>query len=167
MYDLLEGIRVVELGEWVFVPSAATILSDWGADVIKVEHPITGDAVRGLANAFTSGPINAMLEITNRGRRSIGIDLANPQGRVLLDELLAHADVFMTSFMSDARAKLGLEPDEVLARHPRLVYARGTGHGIHGRHADTAGYDWTSFWARAGLAHRMTSPNGEPPFMPG
>jgi len=168
MYDVLGGTRVIEIAEWLFVPCAGVVLADWGADVVKIEHPRTGDPLRGLFNdVFSNNPYNTLLQISNRGKRSIGIDLAHHRGRALLDDLLADADVLITSFTSEARTKLHIEPEEVLERHPRLVYGRGTGYGLQGPRADSGGYDMTSFWARAGVADRITPPGGEPPPMPG
>src|ERR1700737_2671426 len=85
MYELLKGLRVVELAEWVFVPTGAAILADWGADVIKIEHPVRGDSFRGLSNSLVSagGSVPSdrpLLEMSNRGKRGIAIDIATPQG---------------------------------------------------------------------------------------
>ena len=167
MYDVLDGIRVVEVAEWTFVPAAGSTLSDWGAEVIKIEHPVRADPQRGLVNALSAGRFNSMFEVANRGKRSVGLDISRPEGRELLSRLIDRADVFLTSLMPDARRRLSIEPDDVLARNPRIIYARGTGHGINGPLADQGGYDWASTWCRAGIAHRMTPPGGEPPFMPG
>src|SRR5215475_7887056 len=111
MSDVLAGIRVVEVADWGFVPSAATVLSDWGAEVVKIEHPRFGDPIRGLV---TSGLIpgasgrNFFVEHLGRNKRSIGIDLGQAEGRALLDRLVAGADVFLTSFLDDARERLRL-----------------------------------------------------------
>ena len=168
MYDVLDGIRVVEVAEWTFVPAAGAVLADWGADVVKIEHPERGDPQRGLINALASaGSVNPMFEVGNRGKRSVGIDLTTDAGRATLYRLVEGADVFLTSVMSDARRKLGIEPDDIMRRNPRIIYGRGTGQGLRGPDADKGGYDWPSAWCRAGIAHRMTPPGGEPPFMPG
>src|SRR5690606_14355636 len=96
----LEGIRVVEVASWMFIPSGGSVLVDWGADVVKVEHPETGDPQRGLV---TSGllpggadAVNFMIEQPNRGKRSVGIDLSTPDGHEVLMELVRGADVFLT-----------------------------------------------------------------------
>jgi crotonobetainyl-CoA:carnitine CoA-transferase CaiB-like acyl-CoA transferase len=168
VYDVLEGIKVLEVAEWTFVPAAATVLADWGAEVIKVEHPVTGDPQRGLINKLSSaGSLNPMFEVGNRGKRSIGLDLSVPEGREVLMDLVDGSDVFLTSMMRDARRKLEIEPEDILGRNPSIIYGRGTGQGLVGPDADKGGYDWASTWCRTGIAYRMTPPGGEPPFMPG
>src|SRR5438309_9126092 len=109
MYEVCSGVRVVEVAAWTFVPAAGAILADWGADVVKVEHPVGGDPQRGLMNAMIPGRgPNPMTELPNRGKRSVGIDLSHPEGLKLLYQLVEGADVFITSFMSEARARLGI-----------------------------------------------------------
>jgi len=165
MRDVLAGVRVIEVADWGFVPSAATVLGDWGADVIKVEHPRTGDPIRGLITAGlvpgASGR-NFLVEHLGRNKRSVGIDLATADGRALLDRLLVRADVLVTSFLDDARERLRLMWDDVRAVNPRLVYARGHGQGRRGPDARRGGYDGVSFWARGGIADRLSTP-GRPP----
>jgi crotonobetainyl-CoA:carnitine CoA-transferase CaiB-like acyl-CoA transferase len=165
MSDVLAGIRVVEVADWGFVPSAATVLGDWGAEVVKIEHPRFGDPIRGLV---TSGLIpgasgrNFFVEQLGRNKRSIGIDLGHPEGRALLDRLIARADVFLTSFLDDARERLRITWDDLRAVNPRLVYARGSGQGRRGPDARRGGYDGVSFWARGGVADRLST-TGQPP----
>ncbi|MET0295558.1 MAG: CoA transferase [Phenylobacterium sp.] len=159
MYDVLKGVRVVEVAEWMFVPAAVSILADWGADVVKIEHPQRGDAVRGLSH------VNFL--VCNRGKRSVGLDISKPQGREILEKMIAGADVFVTSLMAPARRKLGIESDQLTAKYPRLIYARGTGHGLRGPAADKGGFDLAATWQRAGLANQMTQPGQTPPGMPG
>src|SRR5262252_6273398 len=164
MTDVLAGVRVIEVADWGFVPSAATVLGDWGAEVIKIEHPRFGDPIRGLV---TSGLIpgasgrNFFVEHLGRNKRSIGIDLGHPEGRALLDRLVAGADVFLTSFLDDARERLRITWDDLRAVNPRLVYARGSGQGRRGPDARRGGYDGVSFWARGGIADRLSTP-GQP-----
>ena len=116
----LEGVRVVEVTLWGFVPSAAAILADWGATVLKVEHPEHGDPMRGLV---TSGlmpggaGVNFMWEFNNRNKRGVGIDLAQPEGREALYKLVEGADVFLTSFLPDARRRLGIDIQSYLLRN--------------------------------------------------
>jgi crotonobetainyl-CoA:carnitine CoA-transferase CaiB-like acyl-CoA transferase len=168
MYDVMQGIRVVEVAEWTFVPAAGAVLADWGADVVKVEHPVRADPQRGLISALSAvGGVNPMFEVGNRGKRSVGIDLNQPGGRDVLHKLIEECDVFLTSFMQDARKKHGLEPEDIFAINPKAIYARGTGHGLRGPDAHVGGYDWASTWCRGGIGHRMTPPGGEPPMMPG
>jgi crotonobetainyl-CoA:carnitine CoA-transferase CaiB-like acyl-CoA transferase len=163
--QVLAGVRVLEVAEWGFVPSAATVLADWGAEVVKIEHPRHGDPIRGLVTAGlipgASGR-NFFVEHLGRHKRSLGLDLAHPDGRALLDRLVAGADVFLTSFLDDARTRLRLTYDDLRRVNPRLVYARGHGQGRRGPDAGRGGYDGVSFWARGGVADRLGTP-GRPP----
>ena len=159
MYKICEGVRVLEVAGWVMVPAAGLILSDWGADVIKVEDPAFGDPYRGLKNAAEgAGGTNPMLEIANRGKRSVGIDLRTPGGKELLYRLASTADVFLTSYMTDARRKLKIELQDIRAHNPNIIYARGSGYGLRGPKADKPGFDGSATWARGGVGFRMTSP---------
>src|SRR5262245_14341508 len=165
MDAVLSGIRVLEVAEWGFVPSAATVLGDWGAEVIKIEHPKTGDPIRGLV---TGGLIpgasgrNFVVEHLGRNKRSVGLDLRHLEGRTLLDRVIGRADVFLTSFLDDARERLRLTYEDVKVTNPRIVYARGHGQGRRGPDARRGGYDGVSFWARGGIADRYSTP-GAPP----
>ncbi|MEV1080003.1 CoA transferase [Streptomyces sp. NPDC050211] len=158
----LEGIAVVELGMWVAAPAAATMLADWGADVIKVEAP-TGDpnryTLRHVGQEIDSAP---PFETDNRGKRGIVLDLRAEDGKAHLEQLLERADVFVTNLRPGALERLGLSPDEIRARHPRLVVGTLTGYGWTGAERDRAGYDVSAFWARPGIA-AMLNPAGEPP----
>ncbi|WP_210569393.1 CaiB/BaiF CoA-transferase family protein [Streptomyces sp. GESEQ-4] len=158
----LEGIAVVELGMWVAAPAAATMLADWGADVIKVEAP-TGDpnryTLRHVGQEIDSAP---PFETDNRGKRGIVLDLRAEDGKAHLEQLLERADVFVTNLRPGALERLGLSPDEIRTRHPRLVVGTLTGYGWTGAERDRAGYDVSAFWARPGIA-AMLNPAGEPP----
>jgi crotonobetainyl-CoA:carnitine CoA-transferase CaiB-like acyl-CoA transferase len=164
----LEGIRVVEVAMWWFVPSAGAVLADWGADVIKVEHPVSGDPQRGLVTSGyfpPTGGVNFMMEQSNRGKRSIGIDLATPKGREVLYKLVETADVFLTNFLPDARRRLEIDVEHVRRVNPRVVYARGHGQGARGPDAAKGGYDAASFWSRGGIGHALTPPGAAAPIM--
>ena len=155
----LEGIRVVEVAMYGFVPSAGAVLADWGADVIKIEHAVTGDPQRGLRQTGTfkvEGDPNPNVAHANRGKRSLGLDMAAPEGREVLYELVKGADVFLTSFLPASRAKLGIDVDDIRAVNPKTVYARGSALGPRGPEADRGGYDMTAFWSRAGTAASIT-----------
>ena len=150
----------------MFVPVAAGVLAEWGADVIKIEHPRTGDAYRGLRSTgalAVSGPVNFAIEHANRGKRSVGLDLSQPEGRAVLGQLLETADVFVTNLLPASRARLGVELDDIRAFNPRIVYARGTALGDRGPERERGGYDHASFWARAGSQLGATPPEGERP----
>ncbi len=142
-----------------FVPSAGAVLAAWGADVIKIEHAVPGDPQRGLRQPGTmkvEGDPNPNVEHANRGKRSLGLDIANPEGREVLLGLVRGADVFLTSFLPRVRAKLNIDVDDIRAVNPKIVYARGSALGPRGVESDKGGYDMTAFWARAGVAATLT-----------
>jgi crotonobetainyl-CoA:carnitine CoA-transferase CaiB-like acyl-CoA transferase len=151
----LDGVRVLEVAQAAFVPSAGQILVDWGAQVIKIEHPEHGDMARGIkvlgVDPHPSG-VQYLWEIFNRGKRSVGLDVGHPAGYEVLLRLVDDADVFMTNFLGTARSRLKIEPDDIRARNPRIVYARGTSHGPTGPDAEAGGYDTASYWSRNGMA---------------
>lgn len=163
----MEGIRVVEMGVWVAGPAAACVLSDWGADVVKIEPPGLGDPSRSFQNMFGDLPFNPIFENDNRSKRSIVIDLRQAEGLALAHELIDGADVFVTNMRLAALARLGLDPASLLARCPRLVYGAITGYGLEGPDADRAAYDISGFWARSGIAAALTSEGHHPPFQRG
>jgi crotonobetainyl-CoA:carnitine CoA-transferase CaiB-like acyl-CoA transferase len=161
---MLQGYRVVELAVWVAGPSAAGILSDWGADVVKVEPP-GGDPQRGVFGALGVADQAGVppFEVDNRGKRSIVLDLRREPDLATMHRLLETADVFVTNLRLDALDRLGLGHDEVRARHPGLVYALVTGYGTEGPDAHRPGYDVGAFWARSGAAHTFVPPGELPP----
>lgn len=164
----LDGVRVLEVAQFWFVPAAGAILADWGAEVWKVEHPVRGDAQRGLAAAgfgAREGGVDFMMQQSNRGKRSLAIDLASPDGRELLLRLAEGCDVFVTNFLPEARRKLGIEVADIRARNPRVIYVRGSGYGPEGPDAETGGYDATAFWSRGGVANGLTQPDAAAPTM--
>ncbi len=141
------------------------MLADWGADVIKIEHPERGDAQRGLLQVGgqdNTGAINFLMEHANRGKRSIGVDAAQPDGKALLLELVRESDVFLTNFLPGALTRLGLDVEGLRAINPRIIVARGTAHGVRGPEKDKGGYDSTDYWARSGSGMGMR-PLGQPP----
>ncbi len=161
---MLEGVKVVELAQWGFVPSCATILADWGADVVKVEHPRNGDPMRKIGSMGIGLPdfsgFNYMFEQLNRGKRSIGLDVSKPRGRDVFLDLIRQADVLVTSFLEPARKRLGVTYEEVAKVNPRLIYARGHGQGQRGPDADQPGFDVVSYWSRGGIGHLVSTKDG-------
>lgn len=151
----LDGVRILEVAQAAFVPSAGQILVDWGAQVIKIEHPEQGDMARGIkvlgVDPHPSG-VQYLWEIFNRGKRSVGLDVGHPDGYEALLRLVDDADVFMTNFLGSARSRLKIEPDDIRARNPQIIYARGTSHGPIGPDAEAGGYDTASYWSRNGMA---------------
>jgi crotonobetainyl-CoA:carnitine CoA-transferase CaiB-like acyl-CoA transferase len=159
---VLAGVKVLELAEFGFVPSCGAVLADWGADVVKVER-VTGDPLRHVQGAglvADTGDFNFLWEQMNRNKRGIALDLRSDDGRAALDRLLVQADVVITNFLPSARASLRLEPDDVWALNPRLIYAKGHGQGQRGPDADHGGFDSVSYWARGGLGHVLTPTDG-------
>ena len=160
----LEGIRVLEVAMYGFVPSAGAVLGEWGADVIKVEHAVTGDPQRGLRQTGplrVEGDPNPNIEHANRGKRAIGLDMSKPDGLEVLLELAKRADVFLTSFLPGHRRKFGIDVDDIRAVNPKIIYARGSAFGPRGLEAEKGGYDMTAFWCRAGTAATITPPDLE------
>jgi crotonobetainyl-CoA:carnitine CoA-transferase CaiB-like acyl-CoA transferase len=159
----LGDLRVVELGVWVAAPSAAALLADWGAEVIKVESP-TGDPMREVFGSIgIAGDLpNPAFALDNRGKRSLVLDLRHPTDRQHLEDLLATADVFITNLRPDALDKLDLEPQATVERHPRLVYCSVSGYGLRGEERNRPTYDIGAFWGRSGLAMQMADGEGSP-----
>lgn len=162
---VLDGVRVLEVAAWTFVPSAGAVLAEWGAEVIKVEPREGGDPQRGLVTMGIvdegGGSVNYMIEIPNRGKKSIGVDLSTPGGQNVVRELAKTCDVFLTSYLPDRRKKLGIDVDDIRTANPGIVYARGSGHGPKGPDADKPGYDGVSYWARGGIATMLTEDGDE------
>ncbi len=143
------------MAEHTFVPAASALLSDWGAEVIKIEHVERGDAMRGLAStglAVVPNDVHVLLEHSNRGKKSLALDLASPDGLGILYKLAATADVFLTNKLPSVRKKLTIDVDDIRAHSPGIIYVRGTGQGERGPDADKGSYDSLAFWARAGVA---------------
>ena len=161
----MKGVRVVEVAEHTFVPAASMVLADWGADVIKIERTAGGgDAARSMRVIQRPGlRSNPFFEAANRGKRSIGLDLTQAEGREQLYKLVSSADVFITNMRDDARVKLGIEPADLMQHNPRLIYASGTGYGKRGPMAQSRGFDYPSSWCRSGSAYVQTPADGGPP----
>lgn len=163
-YDLLEGIKVVELSMYAFAPSCAAVLADWGADVVKVVPPDIADPMRGTPVAGLPPArigVAFLWEIVNRGKRCIGLNVSTDEGRAVLHDIVRGADVFVTNLLPDARAKFGVDVDDIRAIAPDVIYARASGHGPKGPEAATGGFDHTDFWARTGMAHAATMVSDE------
>jgi crotonobetainyl-CoA:carnitine CoA-transferase CaiB-like acyl-CoA transferase len=167
----LEGVRVLEVAIYAFVPSAAAILVDWGADVLKVEHPVTGDPGRGTAAWGVPADVDGvshLWEVPNRGKRAMTLDIATAEGKEILLRLVDESDVFITNFLPAARRKLGIEPEDILARNPRIIYARGSAQGPRGDMAERGGFDGVTYWTRTGASIGVTPPDHPVPLaMPG
>ena len=169
MQKPMTGVRVLEVAQFTFVPSAGAVLADWGADVIKIENPVTGDAQRGLVTVagrsatMPGGSFSPTVEAPNRGKRSVGLSLALNQSRPVFEELVRRTDVFLTNYLPQARAKLRIDLDEIRRINPALVYVAGSGFGSEGPDRETGAHDATAFWARAGNADGVTPTDSEVP----
>jgi crotonobetainyl-CoA:carnitine CoA-transferase CaiB-like acyl-CoA transferase len=160
----MTGVRMVEVAQFTFTPAAGAVLADWGADVIKVEHAVSGDAQRGLrlgTGGAAIGSFQPLMEHPNRGKRSIGLALETPGGHDILMQLVRDADVFLINFLPAARRRLALEVEDIRKANPRIIYVRGSGHGQRGPDAEKGGYDGSTFWCRMGSAW-ATTPSGSP-----
>ena len=159
MVKVMQGIRVLEVAQFTFVPAAGAILADWGADVIKVEHPLRGDTQRGFINmgGFQLDPDrHPLIEHPNRGKRSVGIDVSTPGGQEVLYEIAKTADVFLTNYLPAARQKHKFDIEHIRAVNPNIIYARGSAYGDKGPERDIGGFDGTAFWTRSGVGHSLT-----------
>jgi len=155
MTAVMQGVRILEVAEQTFVPAASALLADWGAEVIKIEHVERGDAMRGLASsgiAAIGGGVHVLLEHSNRGKQSLGLDLASPQGADILYKLAATCDVFLTNKLAGVRKKLKIDVEDIRAHNPSIIYCRGSGQGERGPDADKGAYDSLAFWSRAAVA---------------
>ena len=164
----LEGVKVLEVAMWAFVPAAGGMLSDMGADVIKVEPP-SGDPIRGLKILSSGGggeSFDLSWEAYNRGKRSITLDLHMPAAIDVLYKLVADADVFLTSLLPPARRKMRIDIDDLRARNPNLIYAIGSATGREGPEGEKGGYDAITFWGRGGIAAAVTPEVSPYPLQP-
>jgi crotonobetainyl-CoA:carnitine CoA-transferase CaiB-like acyl-CoA transferase len=164
----LSGVRVLEVASHVFVPIGGAVLTEQGAEVIKIEHPVTGDPYRGLV---TSGlhqsfdGVDPSFQFTNRGKQSVTIDAKVPEGRALIHRLAKSCDVFLTNFRPDALRRLELECADIRAHNPDIIYVRGSGYGARGPDTQRGGYDAAAYWSRTGLGDMFTPPGADWPTM--
>jgi crotonobetainyl-CoA:carnitine CoA-transferase CaiB-like acyl-CoA transferase len=170
MTHVMKGVRVLEVAQFTFVPAAGGILADWGADVIKIEHPIRGDTQRGFLNmgGVTLDPQrHTLFEHPNRGKRSVGIDISTPEGQEVLYELAKTCDVFLTNYLPQVRQKNKFDVEHIRAVNPNIIYARGSALGNKGPEREVGGFDGTCFWSRSGVAYSMTPAEMEGPLTQG
>ncbi len=167
---VMQGVRILEVAQFTFVPAAGAILADWGADVIKVEHPIRGDTQRGFLNmgGVQLDPLrHTLIEHPNRGKRSVGIDVSTPEGQEVLYELAKTADVFLTNYLPQHRQKNKFDVEHIKAANPNIIYARGSAWGDKGPERSKGGFDGTAFWSRSGIADCMSPAELEGPLSQG
>jgi len=164
MAGIFAGLRVIDAASYVAAPSAATILGDFGASVIKLEPP-GGDAYRALGTApgQPQGGTDYPWVLDNRGKRGLVLDLKRSDAQAVLHRLIRTTDVFVTNTVPRLRAGLGIAPERLAALNPRLIYAALTAYGETGPEADKTGFDATAYWARSGLMDLVRSDAGAPP----
>ena len=161
---VLSGVRVVEVASFIFGPAAATVMSDFGAEVIKIEPPGIGDPYRILSRMppMPVAPMDYCWTLDARNKRSISIDLKREEGRAILLRLIEQADVFVTNYQPSVLEQLRLRHEDVAPLHPRLIYAHATGYGLDGPDVEQPGFDMTAYWARSGLMSSVVPLNSEP-----
>lgn len=164
MTRLFEGLRVVDAASFIAGPVAATVLADFGADVIKLEAP-AGDRLRSV-RAMPGMPVHETdyaWQVDNRSKRGLSLDLGRSEGRAVLDRLLGGTDVLITNFLPRIRRKLGLDHADLAPRFPRLIYASMSAYGEAGPEAEVPGFDSTALWARSGMMDLVKpSPDSAP-----
>lgn len=162
----LQGLRVLDLASFIAGPVAATVMGDYGAEVIKIEPPGEGDPQRklGQAHSVPQHAVNFCWHMTNRNKRSVVLDLKNGEGRAVFDRLLETADVMVVNFPLKVRERLRMRYADVATVNPRLIYASMTGYGESGPDAEQPGFDSTAFFARSGLLDGLTYEGGPPAF---
>ena len=169
MTGMLEGIKVAEMGHVVAVPAATATLADWGADVIKIE-PLTGDLARGYKRIMgvdtavrgAGGETNWFIQVMNRNKKSLAVDLKTAPGREIVHKLIGAYDVFVANYERAALKKLGMDYDTLSQVNPRLVYGVLTAYGTRGPDRDQRGLDWAAAWARGGGQY-LVGEAGKPP----
>jgi crotonobetainyl-CoA:carnitine CoA-transferase CaiB-like acyl-CoA transferase len=166
--NILSGLRVLDCATYIAAPCAATIMADYGADVVKIERPLTGDPYRSIVHnpGFPVSEWNYTWIMDSRNKRSIALNLANPIGRDALLRLASRADVFITNFQPQLLAKFQIRHADLAPLNPRLIYASVTGYGNAGPEADSPGYDVTAYFARSGLMSYIHNEGCEPATSP-
>jgi len=162
----LEGIRVIECGGYLSAPSAAYMLGDLGAEVIKIEDRLKGDPVRGMSSTFGRGMVmpdgtNILFETANRNKKSITLDLKRERGKELLYRLVAVSDVFCTNYSLSAIDNLDIDYQTLKKYNPKLVYGMATGYGLSGPDSEKRAFD-TIAQARSGIMYTVGEPDSPP-----
>ncbi len=160
---LLEGIKVIDAASFIAGPSAATIMSDYGAEVIKIE-PQSGDSLRNLIinGRMPIGPEDYCWELTSRNKKSISLNLKDLKAQNILLDLVKEADVFITNMPFPIRKKLKITAKDIMPHNERIIYASLTGYGEVGPDADRTAYDSMAWWARSGLMDFVRPSNNSP-----
>src|ERR1700675_17451 len=150
---IFKGLKVLDCASFIAAPAAATVLSDFGAEVIKIEPPGSGDPYRNLPDlpGYPRSEHNFVWLVESRNKKSLALDLSKPEGQAVLHRLAAEADVFITNFPPAVRARLGITYEQLKPLNDRLIYASFTGYGEKGAEANKPGFDSNAYWARSGL----------------
>src|SRR6202046_2693680 len=160
--SLFTGLKVIDCASWIAGPAAATIMSDFGADVIKIEPPGAGDPWRA-STPIPGKQVDYYWQLTSRNKRSLALDLKQPDGQAVLHRLVASADGFITNFPLPVRDRLRMAPADLLPLNPRLIYASFTAYGEAGEEAAKTAFDSTAYWARTGLMDAVRAEVDTPP----
>src|SRR5438552_7749675 len=160
----LSGIRVIDCGTYIAGPAAAVVMSDFGAEVIKIERPPYGDPYRylSLVPGMPISPLHYCWILDGRNKKSVALDLNDESAREALLKLVASADVFITNYQRPLVVKFRLAYEDLTPVNDRLIYAYLTGYGETGEESEKPGYDLTAYWARSGLMSTMHNANAEP-----
>ena len=165
MSGILDGLKVISMGQIVAIPAASSTMADWGAEVIKLE-PLTGEMHRSMKTnqgVDMAGQVNWIIQVLNRNSRGLAIDLKKEAGKTAIYKLIKNADVFMCNYERNSIRRLGLDYPTLSKLNPRLIYGFVSGFGPVGPDKDERGYDFTAGWARAGLMYMIGEPGTPPP----
>jgi len=165
MAGVLEGLRILDMGHVVAVPAAGATMADWGADVLKIE-PLTGELARGLIGRYiemAGGKFNWYVQLLNRNKKGLAVDLKTEPGREILYKLVREADVFMSNYEANTLKKLKMDYETLSRLNPRLIYGILTGYGTVGPDRNERGFDYAAAWARSGAMYMVGEPGSIPP----
>jgi crotonobetainyl-CoA:carnitine CoA-transferase CaiB-like acyl-CoA transferase len=168
MSGALEKVKVIELGAWAAAPTAGAVLGDWGAHVIKIEDPKTGDPMRGWRSirGIKVKDVHFWFELYNRNKRSIGLDLRSEAGRDIFYRMVKQSDVLLSNFQIPVLERLKVDYQTLSDLNQRLIYAVVSGYGKRGKDTEKPGYDITAFWSRSGILGKFIPDERKPPVMP-
>ncbi|MBX3706116.1 MAG: CoA transferase [Pseudomonadales bacterium] len=161
---LFEGLKVLDVGTWIAAPTAATMLADLGADVIKIEQPEVGDAYRNYFQmpASPDSPINFTWALDARNKRSLSLNLKSAAGKAILERMIRGCDVYITNQPLPMRRALGLTWEDLRPLNERMIYASLTGYGEEGPERDRESFDLVAYWSRSGLMNQMRHKGVQP-----
>src|SRR5260370_2192255 len=166
--SIFKGLKVLDCASFIAAPAAATVLSDFGAKVIKIEPPGLGDPYRNLPNlpGYPVSQHNFAWLLESRNKRSLALDLSKPEGQAVLYRLVAEADVFITNFPPAVRERLGMTVPKPAPLNERPMHASFTGYGEKGQEANKPRFDSNSYWARSGLMDLVRADTNTNPAAP-